>query len=228
MLHAGGDECWGLEWKALDWLEQRLEPSLDTLETGAGMSTIVFAAAGTTHEAVTPDETEPQRIRAECERRDISTARVSFRIGPSDAVLPTLPERPLDLVLIDGAHGFPYPILDWWHLAPRLRVGGELLVDDCYMPPVAALVDFLRADDRWEVAAAPGRRTIVMRKLADAPPGFDWQGERIGGGVTFRHLPPARRARAAVEHRLLESRLGRRAAGLARRAPFSRISGLGS
>jgi hypothetical protein len=175
---------------------------------------------------ITPDEGERERIRKECERRQISTARVSFRIGTSHEVLPTLPHRPLDLALIDGAHGFPYPILDWWHLAPRLRVGGRFLVDDCYMPPVAALVDFLRADAGWEVAAAPGRRTIVMRKLADSLPEFDWQGERIGGGVTFRHLPPLRRARAAVEHRILESGIGRKAVALARREPLSRISRL--
>jgi Methyltransferase domain len=175
---------------------------------------------------VTPDEGERERILAECERRHISTANLCFRIGPSHEVLVALPHRPLDLVLIDGAHGFPYPILDWWHIAPRLRVGGRVLVDDCYMPPVAALVDFLRADESWEVAAAPGRRTIVMRKLADSVPAFDWQGERIGSGVNFRHLPPVRRARAAVEHRLLESRLGRRFAGLARSGSLSRISRL--
>jgi Methyltransferase domain len=164
----------------------------------------------------------------ECERRQISTANVSFRIGPSHDVLATLPQRPLDLVLIDGAHGFPYPILDWWHLAPRLRVGGRLLVDDCYMPPVSALVDFLRADESWEVAATPGRRSIVLRKLTESAPEFDWHGERIGSGVNFRHLPPSRRARAAMEHRILESRLGHRAAALARKAAFSRITGLGS
>ncbi len=209
-------------------LERELDPAYATLETGAGTSTIVFAAAGTEHEAVTPDEGERERILAECERRGVSTKRVSFLIGPSHLVLPTVPQRPLDLVLIDGAHGFPYPILDWWYLAPRLRVGGRLLVDDCYLPPVAALVDFLRAQSGWEVAAAPGRRTIVMRKLDDASPAFDWNGERIGGSVSFRHLPPLRRARAAVEHRVLESRLGRHAAALARRAPLSRISGLES
>jgi hypothetical protein len=223
-LHGGGDECWGLEWKALAWLERELEPGLATLETGAGNSTIVFAAAGTEHEVVTPDPAEQQRILAECERRDISTTGVSFRLGPSHEVLASLPARPLDLALIDGAHGFPYPILDWWYLAPRLRAGGRLVVDDCYLPPVAALVDFLRAQASWEIAAAPGRRTVVLRKLEEAPPAFDWRGERVGGRVTFRHLPPLRRAQAAVAHRLLESRLGHRAAALARREPLSRIT----
>ena len=226
-LHGGGEECWGLDWKALAWLERELEPGLGTLETGAGTSTIVFAAAGTEHEAVTPDAAEQQRILAECERRQISTARLSFHVGPSHEVLTTLPPRPLDLVLIDGAHGFPYPILDWWYVAGRLRIGGRLLVDDCYLPPVAALVDFLRAHESWELAAAPGRRTAVLRKLDDALPAFDWQGESIGGRISFRHLPPLRRARAAATHRLLESHLGRQAAALARREPLSRLTRLG-
>lgn len=225
-IHGSGTECWGLEWKALDWLERELEAGFNTLETGAGTSTIVFAAAGTDHEAITPAEGERRRIIEECERRQISAANVSFHIGSSHEVLANLPRRPLDLILIDGAHGFPYPMLDWWYLAPRLRVGGRILLDDCYLPPVAALADFLRADGSWGVAAAPGRRTIVVRKLADSIPAFDWQGEHIGGSVSFRHLPPMRRARASLEHRLLESRLGRHAAALARREPLSRISGL--
>ena len=35
-------------------------------------------------------------------------------------------------MLVDGAHGsFPYPILDWWHLAVRVR--GTMLLDDAYL-----------------------------------------------------------------------------------------------
>ena len=217
MLHGNGNEFWGLGWAALGWLERELDPGLSTLETGAGASTIVFAAAGTEHEAVTPDPAERDRIMAECERRAISTEHLTFHLGASHEVLPTLSPRPLDLVLIDGAHGFPYPILDWWHLAPRLRVAGRLIIDDCYMPPIAALVDFLRAQASWEVAAAPGRRTIVLTKVGDDLPPFEWCGERIGGGTTFRHLPTLRRARAAVGYRLLESAPANRAAAAARR-----------
>jgi hypothetical protein len=220
LLHGAGDETWGLAWSALSWLERELAPGMATLETGAGTSTLVFAAAGVEHEAITVERAEERRIRAESDRRGISLDNVTFHIGPSHEILPALPRRPLDLVLVDGAHGFPYAILDWWWLAPRLRVGGRLILDDCYMPPVGVLADFLRASPGWKPAAQPSRRTVVFEKLADELPAFEWAGERIGGGMSFRYLPPRRRARVAVEHRLLESRLGRRAGAFVRRLQF--------
>ena len=118
---------------------------------------------------------------------------------------------------MDGANGFAYPILDWWWLAPRLYVGGCLVLDDAFMPPVGALVDFLRTQREWRLERAPSRRTAVLRKVGEGLPPFEWAGGRIGGRMNFRYLPRARRARAAIEHRLLEGRLGRFAASYVRR-----------
>ncbi|HWP34027.1 MAG TPA: class I SAM-dependent methyltransferase [Thermodesulfobacteriota bacterium] len=218
-LHGGGREFWGLSWAALQWLEREARPGMETLETGAGASTIVFAAAGTRHEAVTPDAEEEERVRAACERLGVDHSRVTFRIGPSHELLPELPPRPLDLVLLDGAHGFPYPILDWWHVAPRLRIGARLLLDDAYLPPVAAILDHLRGSAAWAVERALGYRTVVARKLADERPPFDWQ--EGGGSLSFRYLPARERLVAAVRHRVFSTRPGlalvrlyRRRAGL--------------
>jgi predicted O-methyltransferase YrrM len=208
MLHGAGDESWALAWPALQWLESNLTAGMATLETGAGASTIVFAASGAVHESITLDQAEVGRLRQECARRGISLDNVMFRIGPSHEILPALERRPLDLVLIDGAHGFPYPVLDWWHLAPRLRVGGLLVLDDCYMPPIAVLIDHIRARPSWRIVERPGRRTVVAEKVDDALPAYVWRGERIGSGLTFRHLPLPRRAQAALVHRLFESRPG--------------------
>jgi Methyltransferase domain len=216
-LHGAGDEYWGLSWPALEWLEQNVAPGMSTMEIGAGSSTLVFAARGADHEAVTPDAEEVKRIRNECERRAISLERVRFQIGPSHEVLARWTPRELDLVLIDGAHGFPYPILDWWFVAPHVRVGGLVLVDDAYMPPVAALVDGLRAQHAWEIATTIGYRTVVARKLGDELPAFDWGRERLGGRLSFRYLPPAPRALAAARHRIFSTPLGFRLVSLARR-----------
>src|SRR5215218_4901036 len=168
-LHGAGDEYWGLAWPALEWLEHTVQPGMQTLETGSGASTLVFAAGGAEHEAITPAADEEQRFRGECERRGIDGSSVRFRIGLSHVVLPDLEARPLDLALIDGAHGFPYPILDWWYIAPRLEVGGKLLLDDAFMPSVGIVVDSLRARRDWEVEAV-GTRTVVARKTGEGPP----------------------------------------------------------
>jgi hypothetical protein len=215
-LHGAGDEYWGIAWAALEWLEGHVEPGMATLETGAGSSTIVFAARGAEHEAVTPEAVEEERIRAACDSLGVDHGGVRFLIGSSHEILPSWEPRPLDLVLIDGAHGFPYPILDWWHLAPHVRIGGRMLVDDAYMPVVGALVDALRASPAWELEQAVGHRTVVARKLADELPDFDWRGERIGGRMSFRYLPPLRRAAAAIQHRLFTTELGLRAVAKAR------------
>ena len=110
-------------------------------------------------------------------------------------------------MLVDGAHGFPYPTLDWWHVAPRVKVGGRVLLDDAYMPPVRAIVDALRADPSWELDAPASFRTAVVRKVADAPPSFDWEG---GGHMSFAYLPPRARVVAAARQRVFSTRLGLR------------------
>src|ERR687888_66483 len=216
-LHGAGDEYWGLAWAALGWLEDNVSSGMATLETGSGSSTLVFAAAGAEHEAVTPDAEEEARIRRECERRGIDSSSVRFRIGPSHEVLPRWEPRPLDLVLLDGAHGFPYPILDWWYVAPHVRVGGLVLLDDAYMPPVRVVVDALRDMHGWEIAAGLRQRTVAMRKVAEGLPPFDWRGEPIGGRMSFGYLPPGRRAVASLRHRVFSTPLGLRIVGLARR-----------
>src|ERR671935_72771 len=52
-LH-GEAEFWGLAWEALAFIERTVRPGMATLETGAGASTIVFAASGAHHETGTP------------------------------------------------------------------------------------------------------------------------------------------------------------------------------
>ena len=216
-IHGGGEEFRGLAWPALDWLEREVRPEMKTLETGSGASTLAFAKGGSEHVAVTPDAGEEERVRAQAERMSIDTSRVRFQIGPSHDVLPRLQHAPLDLVLIDGAHGFPYPTLDWWFVAPHVKVGGRVLIDDAYMPPVASLVDALRAQRAWRVDGSVGYRTAIVRKLADELPRWDWEGERIGGRMSFRYLPPRERAVAAVRHRVFSTRAGLALVSLARR-----------
>jgi predicted O-methyltransferase YrrM len=120
-----------------------------TLETGSGLSTVLFAALRTQHTCITPSPAEEDRIRAYCSSRAIDLSRVNFVIQPSSVALPRLDRAPLDLVLIDGAHGFPVPIVDWFYAGALLRQSGVLVLDDVGLPAVALVRDFLDADQRW-------------------------------------------------------------------------------
>jgi hypothetical protein len=206
-LH-GERTFWGLAWEALDWLEGNVDSGMTTLETGAGASTMVFAASGAAHHAVTPAQDEERRIRDACAARGIDDSRVTFHIGRSHEVLSALETPALDLVLLDGAHGFPYPILDWWHLAPRLKVGGRMLLDDAYLPAVASVVDYARAADAWELERPVSFRTACLRKLRDEEPASEADAHAARGRMRFSYLPPGRRLVASARTRLFSTRAG--------------------
>ena len=56
---------------------------------------------------------------------------------------------PRDLVLIDGVHGFPMPLVDLYVTADKLRVGGVLVIDDTHLCSRGRLVDVLKSDSGW-------------------------------------------------------------------------------
>jgi hypothetical protein len=76
--------------------------------------------------------------------------RVAFVIGPSQLTLPRYSfVRPLDFALIDGAHAFPIPQMDYFYLYQHVRIGGILVVDDIHIPIIRQMYDFLRDDRMW-------------------------------------------------------------------------------
>ena len=206
-LHDSPD-YWGLAWEALAWLEENVQEGMSTLETGAGASTMVFAASGARHHVVTPDAEEERRIRAACDERGIDASNVTFLIGRSHEVLPELEAQDLDLVLVDGAHGFPYPILDWWYLAPRLREGGRMLLDDAYLPGIASIVDYARASSAWNLEAPISFRTACIRKLRDGDPPNEADAQAARGHMSFAYLPPGQRLVASARTRIFSTRAG--------------------
>src|SRR6266496_5438836 len=116
--------------EVLHLIDQTVDEDSRTLETGGGLSTLLFALKGCRHDCVVPFAAEIARIRQRCEQLGISHERVTFHQSASEKLLPGLDPEPLDLVLIDGGHGFPSPFIDWYYAGRRLRVDGTLIVDD--------------------------------------------------------------------------------------------------
>lgn len=187
---------WKLELRTLRWLRDTIHADMRTLETGCGYSTVLFAAAGTDHVVVSPTAEEHTRIQEWCHAAAISTDRITFRVGNSASILPALRhEQQLDLVLIDGCHAFPYPIIDWFYVAEAIQVGGLVVVDDTHIRACGDLKRFLVSEKpRWEVASDLGM-SMVFRKL----------GSPVIDNVEWPHQPYCAGARRPPVQRLIHS-----------------------
>ena len=202
LLHGAGDAYFGLSWDALHWLEESVDSSMATLETGTGSSTIVFAASGSRHVAISPASEEHDRIQTYCREHSISTDNVDFIADASHRALDgQWASHELDVALLDGAHGFPYPVLDWVLVAPHLKIGGHVLVDDAHLEPVTPLVRYLNASSSWHLEAVLGVRTPCFRKLDDREPNF---GIDVTSRLQYSYLPLARRPNAWARLSLAE------------------------
>jgi predicted O-methyltransferase YrrM len=160
--------------EVLETIAAAVQPGWRTLETGAGLSTVVFALSGAEHVCITPAAAEVERIRDYCASRRIALDRVTFHVERSELVLPRLALPELDLVLIDGGHGFPTPFLDWFHGAERLRVGGLLVVDDIQLWTGCVLRDFLVEEPGWTLRDEFAMRAAVFEKTARSPVLPEW------------------------------------------------------
>jgi predicted O-methyltransferase YrrM len=180
---AGGWIVWGLTEEALRFIYENVNEQWVTLETGCGLSTVVFALKGSRHTVIAPAPTEFEITKAYCQDRGISTRQITFISEPSQKVLPNLETEPLDLVLIDGGHGFPTPYLDWFFTAGKLKKGGLLIVDDIGLWSCQILRDFLIEQPHWEFVQEYHERTTVFRKLEDGSEWLEWtQQPRVARG----------------------------------------------
>jgi hypothetical protein len=173
-VNSGDLVSWGLAEDVLRFIEARVTASSVTLETGAGLSTIMFALKGTDHTCVTPNRAEVAHIKQYCQDHGISTDKLRFYIVGSEKILPHLASSPLDLVLIDGRHAFPAPFIDWYYTAERLNVGGLLVIDDIQIWTGRVLQDFLLAEPEWELCAEFPARAVVFTKILPGSHEKEW------------------------------------------------------
>src|SRR5436853_1024240 len=163
-LNATALTCYGISADVLRFIAANVDEESRTLETGAGCSTLVFAAKRTTHIAITPSLSEIALISEYARQHDIALDRVQFVAESSDRYLPQFKGDNFDLVLLDGKHAFPWPILDWFFTADRLHVGGMMVIDDAQLRSVSILAEFMQADPAWQLVQDFHGKTLVFRK----------------------------------------------------------------
>ncbi|PYS27927.1 MAG: class I SAM-dependent methyltransferase, partial [Acidobacteria bacterium] len=153
--------------QALHLIDRNVDQNSHTLETGAGISTILFAIKHAHHTCIVPDGDLVDRIREYCQRRRISVERIDFHIEKSENILPGLISDQLDLVLIDGQHAFPAPFIDWYYTARKLKIGVMLLIDDIQLWTGRVLKDFLNEEPEWRLIKELSGRTAAFIKEKD-------------------------------------------------------------
>jgi predicted O-methyltransferase YrrM len=210
--HDGGKEqVWSARRETLSCLAEITQAGHRTIETGTGASTVIFAAAGAKHTAISPMSREHKMVRRYCIDRGVSTDRLELIEGYSEEILPSYyPETAFDVAFIDGKHSFPYPILDWHYITNSLKVGGTLVLDDVRALTVEMLCRTMLADAGWQLKAALDGEAAVFTKTADPAPGDPWQNQKLASVSEFerhfRAVSQSRRSGVGAAFRRLRSR----------------------
>lgn len=160
----GGLTSWALSDEALLFIDRTIDATSVTVETGMGVSTLVFALNGGEHTAIAHHPDEVENVRRFCLSHGISLDRVDLINDRSEFALPKLPRTPLDLVLIDGRHAFPSPFVDWYFTVDRLAIGGIMVVDDIQLKTGRILEEFMTVDHRFELLEEFDN-TVAFKKL---------------------------------------------------------------
>lgn len=137
-----------------------------SIETGCGLTTLILSQLSERHTSFTVDfgDSLPNTKNHPL----FNAETTNFVVNPTQVSLPkwTFAE-PLDFVILDGPHAYPFPDLEYFYVYPHVRIGGVLVIDDIHIPTLGHLYDFLRDDEMW--AHLGDVETTAFFKRTDAP-----------------------------------------------------------
>lgn len=203
-------------------------------ETGCGASTLLLSHLSPRHLVFAADGGSGSVANV---RRSalLRAEAVSFVEGPTQATLPSYRfDCPLQFVLLDGPHAFPFPDLEYYFLYPHLEPGALVVLDDIQIRTVHHLFRFLRRDAMFRLLETAGTTAFFERTATPVfdPFGDGWQEQRYNRAPIWRYtwaerlkgLLPRRVRRAARSW--LRPRTGARVA-IHAPAPGAAVAGRG-
>lgn len=149
-------------------------------ETGCGKSTLLFSWISNNHTTFTLSHYGEIPCESYNNVKDsnlLNPGVVHFELGPSQVTLPKFSfEKSLQIVLIDGPHGFPFPQMEYYYLYPNIQEDGLLILDDIQIPTVGWLNDFLVEDEMFDLLEVVETTSFFRRTSAPIfnPFGDDW------------------------------------------------------
>src|SRR4029079_11742605 len=119
--------------------------------TGSGASTLLFSHLSEVHTVFAIDS-GTDSVHGVQRSPLLRAETVTFVEGPTQLTLPRHTfEHRLQLALIDGPHGYPFPDLEYYYIYPHLDQSALLIVDDIHIPSITNLFDFINADEMFEL-----------------------------------------------------------------------------
>ena len=147
----------------------QIGPIYYSMETGAGKSTLFFSQISEHHLAFALDVGKSlTKVRESDLFRQERTELIN---GPTQQTVPAFTfTKPLQVALIDGPHGYPFPELEYYYIYPHLAESALLILDDTNIPSIKRMAEILSADDMFECIEVLGKTTFFRRTAA---PVFD-------------------------------------------------------
>lgn len=194
-----------------------------TVETGSGKTTVLFSHLSPHHTVFALDHARS----VSCVRESPLCRMEAVHVvdGPTQLTLPRYEfAEPLQVALIDGPHGYPFPDLEYYYLYPQIAPGGLLLIDDTNIPSIGRMRDIIAADEMFEQIDVVADTAFLRRTTAPLfdPLGDGWWLQAFNKSYYDQLTNPQPRskpARTASAARRLISKIV--PANIARRIPKS-------
>ena len=183
------------------------KPLRYSAETGTGKTTVLLSHLADHHLCFTLDDRGVPRGSLDFVQNcpQLRSDKITFVIGPTQRTLPSYRfSHMIDLALIDGAHGYPFPEMDYYFLYPHLRAGALLIVDDIQIPTIRRLAEFLSEDEMFEQIHVEGNTAFFRRTTAETfdPEADGWFIQRFNTNRYKPDAPPTLGLRIRIRRKL--------------------------
>jgi hypothetical protein len=166
-----------------------------SMETGCGKTTILLSNLSAHHHVFAFDDRAEERssIRYYEACPLFKRERTTEIIGATQLTLPVYQfTEPIDLALLDGPHGYPFPELEYYYVYPKLRPGALLVIDDIHIPTIYRLHTFLAEEEMFDLVHIERTTSFFVRAGAPTffPLGDGWEHQAFNKARFPAYPPP--------------------------------------
>ena len=153
-----------------------------SVETGCGRTTLLLSHLSADHVVFARDVKNNENAQTNTLERVmrsplLNKSHMTLVEGPTQVTLPAYKfTHRLQLALIDGPHGYPFPDLEYYYFYQQLDPGGLLLVDDTNIPTIGRMFEIIKGDAMFELLEEVDKMAFFRRTTAPVldPLGDGW------------------------------------------------------